>query len=219
MRALVAVVLLWMASLNVWAQESPVYHPIDRSAWQEAIEDVSYLEKAPEEKIPDVEMPEPDTPIPMFNSTLWRVIAFTLIGALLIFILIRLFGKGLFNNAKVEPVVAHPLSDLDERPMETDLERYLREALTASDYRMAVRIYYLMLLRSLHEKGFITWKKEKTNHDYLRELSAHPSFHKLSFSTLVFEYVWYGDRLLNEAEFKGLQPGFTELLQQLRNKA
>ena len=200
------------------AQDTPVYHPIDRSEWQQAVQDVFYVEKMPEPENQDLPLPEPNGPMQVFDSIVWQVIACTLVAALLIFILLRIFGKGLFSNTRVTPAAGNVLSDLDERPMETDLDRYLREALESADYKMAVRIYYLMLLCALEENGSITWQKEKTNHDYLRELSAHPSFRKLQNSTRVFEFVWYGDRLLNKDAFTTVQNSFIDLLQQLPSR-
>ena len=74
----------------------------------------------------------------------------------MIFVLFYFFGRGLFGNPKVESATQNIITDLEERPMESDLERYLREALASKNYRLAIRIYYLMMLKSLHEKSLIT---------------------------------------------------------------
>jgi hypothetical protein len=209
---------MWLLCLMLWqksfAEDGPVYHPIDRSDWKEATDGVSYYEKRDEpveQKIEQQKTPE----APVEANSLLQIVAFSIIIALLVFILIRLFGKGIFSNRKVDPVVVSVNSDLDDRPMETDLERYLREALEKNDFRMAIRIYYLMVLKALHDGGRIEWRKEKTNRDYLTELYQHPHIQKLSNSTLLFEYVWYGDKKVNAGQFNVIKPEFTDLIQKV----
>ena len=51
----------------------------------------------------------------------------------------------------------------------------------------------------------IDWKIDKTNHDYLREMTGSPLCQPFAEMTRVFEYAWYGDRLLDETAFQDLQ--------------
>ena len=197
--------------------EAPEYHPIDKQTWQEEKEGMHFNEKSEPQELPDQTPIDPDEEIePLISSDLIKIIAFISIAVLLFFILYRIFGKGLRANPGLQTSTTEILDDLDERPMESDLDRYLKQALTAKDYRLAVRIYYLMLLKALHDKNIITWRKEKTNYDYLRELQKHPEIKRLNNSTLLFEYIWYGDKAVNESEFHGIQPGFISLIDQIR---
>ena len=198
-----------------FAGDQPVYHPIDKETWKKVTDGVSYYEE--EEKVEstpeDFQVPTPAKPISV--SPIVQIIGIVLIAALLAFIIWKLFGNIFTGNKKVDAVIINSDNELDDRPMETDLERYLREALERGDFRMAVRIYYLMLLKALHDGGKIEWRKEKTNRDYLIELYQHPQFHRLNNSTLVFEYVWYGECKVDSNTFSAIKPGFVDLIQKV----
>ncbi len=104
------------------------------------------------------------------------------------------------------------LANLDEYIHETDLERFLREALAASNWPLAVRLYFLQTIKQLSEKEAIVWSKEKTNRDYLREMRGHRLGTQFRDVTRQFERVWYGNQPLTVEEFMRLEPEFKALL-------
>lgn len=215
-RLLVIISCLCLQFVVLGQDEVPVYHPIEKSDWNKAVEGLNYSEKIIQEE----EVKEAPKATPTLNmGPVLQIIGFTLIAALLIFVLFYFFGRGLFGNPKVESATQNIITDLEERPMESDLERYLREALAAKNYRLAIRIYYLMMLKSLHEKSLITWKKDKTNMDYLIELRNHPQYDALSKNTLIYEFVWYGDKSITDQHYNEASPLFIHLIQQLQSKA
>ncbi|GAB2768189.1 hypothetical protein GCM10027175_01250 [Hymenobacter latericoloratus] len=75
-----------------------------------------------------------------------------------------------------------------------DLETQLTEAEQQRNYRLAVRLGYLSVLRQLSDKGLIRWQPDKTNHDYLYELPTGPLPEAFRELTRQFEYVWYGEQ-------------------------
>ncbi|WP_245328349.1 DUF4129 domain-containing protein [Hymenobacter aquaticus] len=75
-----------------------------------------------------------------------------------------------------------------------DFNALLAEAEAAGNYRLAVRLGYLAVLKQLTDRGLIQWQPEKTNHDYLRELTARPLRPAFRELTQQFEYVWYGEQ-------------------------
>ncbi|MBC8047555.1 MAG: hypothetical protein H7Y00_12220 [Fimbriimonadaceae bacterium] len=188
------------------------YHAIDKTEWEKAVEGLDYTEKVPEQQDADPQNPS-SSPSPFAASGLIRVLLFVVIIALLVFIILKVFGKDIFSkNRKVNKGNTISVEDLEERPMESDLDRFLREALEKKDYRLAIRIYYLMVLRNLHESEIIKWKKDKTNRDYLFETSDkqfHPQF---SNNTLIYEYIWYGEQAVEEKNFLSVKQSFTNLI-------
>lgn len=82
------------------------------------------------------------------------------------------------------------------------------EAVTAREYRLAVRYLFLNSLEQLADRQYIAWRAEKTNHDYLKEVQASP-LHR-AFQTLVlwFDYVWYGEARINETTFVEVRLAF-----------
>lgn len=98
---------------------------------------------------------------------------------------------------------------------ETDLERFLREALAAGNYALCIRLYYLQTIKLLSEKGDIKWSREKTNRDYLREMREHRLSKEFREVTRAFERVWYGNEALNAGAYADMEPGFKRLLGQV----
>ncbi|HRH54080.1 MAG TPA: hypothetical protein PLN38_12210, partial [Chitinophagales bacterium] len=88
--------------------EVPVYHPIEKSDWNKAVDGLSYNEKIIEEE--EVEISQ--TSAPLNFGPLLQIIGFILIAALLIFVLFYFFGKGLFGNPKVESATQNIITDL-----------------------------------------------------------------------------------------------------------
>ncbi len=114
-------------------------------------------------------------------------------------------GDGNFNIEEVNPI---------EIPL-TELQRLLQEALAKKDYRGAVRIYFMFIVRDLAEKKHIKWEKEKTNFHYLREMSGKNEFEDFNISVSYFEIIWYGKRELDADKFEQVKPNFTRFLDKL----
>lgn len=98
---------------------------------------------------------------------------------------------------------------------ETDLERFLREALAAGNYALGIRLYYLQTIKTLSEKEAIKWSREKTNRDYLREMRDHRLGREFREVTRTFERVWYGNEPLDAVGYALLEPDFKGLLARL----
>lgn len=91
---------------------------------------------------------------------------------------------------------------------QTDYDALLKEALSKDQYHNAVRILYLKALQQLNEAELIVWKADKTNHDYVRELSGHPAKTDFSRLTYYYEYVEYGDFQIEKKGFENVQDTF-----------
>ena len=125
----------------------------------------------------------------------------------------------LFINApKKGKQVGEPIMLDEVNPTEiplTELQKLLQEALTKKDYRGAIRIYFIFIVRDLAEKKWIRWEKEKTNFHYLREMAGRPEYDDFNKSVSYFEIIWYGKRELDENKFQQIKPNFTKFLDRL----
>lgn len=146
----------------------------------------------------------------IFNSP-WasitvRIIFFAIFGAVLFALINHLLGGNLtssFSKKKAGQSLSMNIRESDLS--HTDYDEMLNAAISENRYRDAVRILYLKALQQLNENELISWKPDKTNHDYLRELGSHPSrifFNKL---TTYYEYVEYGDFKIEETGFKNVE--------------
>lgn len=189
--------------------------PVSEIQWEKAAADLDYSKDVPK---PKKERPKPTNPMPEIDAGFWGNIA----QILAIMLAVLAIGYGIYRMMQ-EPRnrrIARDGAEITEENLEaylheTDLERFLREALARGDFPQALRIYYLQVIKSLSESGLILWSREKTNRDYLREMRAHPlspDFHNV---TRVFERVWYGNLPLDSAGFAHLEPAFKTMLAQI----
>ncbi len=141
--------------------------------------------------------------------------------AVLIAILIRyLLGlKATPSNPKVRKgqVTDIDLAAIEEDLPEADLESYLQRAIADGAFTLAVRLYYLILLQGLAEQKILHWKKDKTNHQYLKELRGTPFSEDFEQVTALFEQSWYGDRAVSRERFEAIAPYFQHLAQRIRD--
>jgi len=107
-------------------------------------------------------------------------------------------------------------ANLDQYLHETDLDRFLRDALSKGNYALAVRLYYLQIIKDLSEKQAIRWGREKTNRDYLREMRPHLLYDSFRVATRAFERVWYGNQRVTADEYALMEPDFKSLLDKIR---
>jgi hypothetical protein len=129
------------------------------------------------------------------NSPLLTIVFYVFVGGVICYILYLII-----RNTSVKPRLkksnadAQDASGVVEDIKELEIDRLLREALSSGNYKLAVRIYFLGLLKKLDEGGIIHWKKDKTNRDYLSEIFKK-SFHfeDIQQLTRVYEEVWYGE--------------------------
>jgi hypothetical protein len=102
---------------------------------------------------------------------------------------------------------------------EFDIDSLLKNALAEHNYRMAVRLYYLGLLKKLNELGIIVWKKDKTNRDYLSELFARDYLYDdVRKLTVAYEQVWYGEHTPSDEKFQGLLANFENVNEKLNRE-
>ncbi len=94
----------------------------------------------------------------------------------------------------------------------SELERRLEDALGRGDFREAVRIYFIFIIKDLSDKNWIKWEKKKTNISYLIEMRSRPQYDLFNKSVSVFEVVWYGNYDIDRKSFQQVEPTFKKLL-------
>lgn len=137
----------------------------------------------------------------------WQYVLLTAIGALVVWLLYKAeFLGGLFGRKAEEDLLEY--NRLTENIHELDFNKLIEEAIEGHNYRLAVRLYYLKTLKQLTDKQLIHWQPTKTNRVYVDELGS--SFLRKEFEQLTsqFEYVWYGEFKVTEAEFSLLKEQF-----------
>lgn len=100
-----------------------------------------------------------------------------------------------------------------------DFPARIAEAETAGDYRLAVRLGFLSILKQLTDRGLLAWRPEKTNADYLTELPVGPLSVAFREVAQQFEYVWYGEFPLTAQQYALAREARLALLQLLTPRA
>lgn len=108
------------------------------------------------------------------------------------------------------------LEHVEENIHETDLEQLIRQAVGEGQYSIAIRLYYLLIIKELSLKEHILWKRDKTNTDYLRELEQTNFFAAFRQVTSVYERAWYGDVIPKEGDYVAVKEDFERLVRQIR---
>lgn len=175
-------------------------------------EDFWYANKVFKEKKKKEEEQERDSSNNILQPLLWLLI----IGGFITFLVIYLSNSnvGVFRKSKT-------ISTL-ETEVETDdifaipYQKEIDKAVNAGNYRLAVRLHFLRLLRDLSEKNLIRYAADRTNFDYLLQVQ-HTAWYQHFFRlTRNYEYVWYGQFEIDGEKFNIIKNDFTDLEKQLR---
>lgn len=194
---------------------------VPASEWDKAIGGLDYSKDVPKPpKAPKKR--EQNEPAPEFDWTGWTQGMGTFAQVLAVLFALGILGYGIYwmlqtpkNRIIARDGTEITLANLDEYIHETDLDRFLREALAAANWPLAVRLYFLQTIKSLSERSAISWSKEKTNRDYLKEMRQHPLSAQFRDVTRQYEQVWYGNQPISAEEFAQLEPEFKALLEEI----
>lgn len=144
------------------------------------------------------------------------VLAFIALAALIYYILSISIGKRERNDALIQVGMAEITNA--ENLATLPVDEFLNEALANGDLKLAIRLLYLKILKELFQKGWIRPSSEKTNLDYLRELSGTEFRQGFMETTGYFEKVFYGDFALERKSYDQLSGRFYALFHAIRLK-
>lgn len=191
----------------------------DEKEWKKIIGDTDYNEEPPKPEEEQKSDPREPMSFGNWNSDILRVMAYVCIIGVILFILYAVTknikpGSPRLKNSDEIDTSAHV-----ENIEDLDVNSLLRKTIADGNFRLAVRLYFLGLLKELNEQGIILWKKDKTNHDYLSELSIK-DFHydEVRRLTLAYEQVWYGEHRLTTESYQQLFAEFEKLHQKFNTQ-
>lgn len=148
----------------------------------------------------------------------WEIVIYILIAGTLIYInreLARSTIKGLFYKSKKEI----SFKSGDENIHEMNLDELIEKSYREKNYALAVRYLYLSLLKDLNVRGFIKWRIDKTDEDYIREIKDSALKSNFKDLTLLFEYVWYGEFPVDEEIYQSIRTRFTDFKKKIPQHA
>lgn len=160
--------------------------------------------EVPDVDAPDVDLPDIDVDAPTIPPAVWKFLLFAILFIAVVWIAYQLIKNKKPTNKKV-------VVDVDDEwnpevITKTELELKLESAIEREDYRECIRIYFTFILKELIHKGWIRWKKEKTNHHYVMEMSRNEGALTFMECVRIYDLVWYGEYNINEDIYLLLKP-------------
>ncbi|MHA3788714.1 DUF4129 domain-containing protein [Flavobacterium hauense] len=144
-----------------------------------------------------------------------RILA-VLIILFLIYMIVRAIlnkeGMWIFGRSR-KKIAAQDSTEEDIHQM--DFRKLTAETKQAGNYRLAVRYYFLWLLKRMSDREIIDWHWDKTNSDYLYEIKNPDLKKDFEYLTYVYDYSWYGDFPLDEKAFAKAEKTFQKTLNTL----
>ncbi|HZH97113.1 MAG TPA: hypothetical protein VEY06_14575 [Flavisolibacter sp.] len=140
-----------------------------------------------------------------FGYLMWSIIVGGFVAILVWFLMsgnVRLYQK------KAPQIITEKEELNTENIFDIDYETEIDKAISHKNYRLAIRLYYLNLLKELAQKSIINYKQERTNSDYVLQLSATGYYKEFFNLTRNFEYAWYGQFPVSEEVFQSIRGGF-----------
>ncbi|MBA7517956.1 hypothetical protein ES705_10021 [subsurface metagenome] len=204
--------------IDVSAQNSQE-EGISHQKWKEITGDKNYTETYKEIKPRKRKDRKMKTPGWNFNGS--KSFVSFLLGAIvvillaLILFLIMKYLLKYFDEKVPQKNEKISFENLKENIHESDFDGLLKHALSEGAYALCIRIYYLKIIKALSDKDLINWKKDKTNHSYVIEMSGKPEGHHFVWLTNVYERVWFGNALVEKPQFAILENHYSDYLKKI----
>ena len=149
---------------------------------------------------------------PVFQTLLWLVIISGFVTFLILYL--KNSNAGLFRSSSN---IAEEEDDVETNDIfSINYQKEIDKAVGISNYRLAVRLMFLRLLRDLADKNIIQYKQDSTNFDYMMQLHStgiYPDFFRLARN---YEYSWYGQFDIDKEKYSIIKNEFDNFEQKLK---
>jgi len=208
-------------SREAYLSEEIAPRTFEQKEWKKAIEGIDFTEVKQEAERKKKQARDLET------SGWWSGVFKILLiaaGVLVVVLLLAHFlgGGNLFRpkSQKIKPsTIPIDIANVEDNLEQADMDDFIHQATSKGDYNLAIRLYYLAIIKELSVAKQIKWKKEKTNRDYIREMGASPSFSSFRDCTQTYDRVWYGDSQLDQTTFNHLATKFKSMLHSAKSQA
>lgn len=153
-------------------------------------------------------------------DTSWKEILVKIISIVLIIFVVyviasSLAGKEIFWIFKSSGKKISVNEIMSEDLAQVNFKDLIAQTKEKGDYRLATRYYYLWVLKLLAYREVIEWHPDKTNSDYLYEINNENLRKDFEYLSYVYEYIWYGEFIIDEEAFAKAEKAFTKTLNTL----
>ncbi|TAL46913.1 MAG: hypothetical protein EPN92_05415 [Chitinophagaceae bacterium] len=147
---------------------------------------------------------------PFFRQAWFRMLMWIIITGCFIAVVIwylSLNDVGIFRRKKVS--IANAEEEVPtENIFDINYTKEINKAVADGNYRFAVRLMFLRVLKNLSEKEIISYKQDRTNFDYLLQLQQTNYYKDFFRLTRNYEYTWYGQFDMSTETFSLVKKDF-----------
>lgn len=149
-----------------------------------------------------------------FRDLLWLIVLSCFIGVVIWY----LYSSNiLLFRRKAKPILAEGGDeDLTDDIFALRYDAEISRAESAKNFRLAVRLWYLRILKELADNHRIDYRHERTNSDYVSQLYNTPYYRDFFRLTRNFEYTWYGQFDLSADAYEMMRTDFSNFKNGLR---
>ncbi|WP_027000898.1 DUF4129 domain-containing protein [Eisenibacter elegans] len=121
------------------------------------------------------------------------ILTWSLFACLAALIVLKLLNANIGLFAHKKNLYNSSIDNLHEPlPSAQSLEALIQKALKEQAYAEALRWQYLALIEQLISQGWLRKELQRTNNEYLIQLTQHPHYEQIRACTQLFEYGYYG---------------------------
>lgn len=144
----------------------------------------------------------------LLNRKATPVILYLLVFSTCTYILIRYLrgeAESVWQSNKENSIL---FTEEGSEMTSSDLAALLQEEISAGNYNKAVRILFLQTIQRLADHGLISLHLEKTNSDFLHEISDAGIRNQFRELTRIYEVLWYGNQAVDQSYFDRIASQF-----------
>lgn len=116
--------------------------------------------------------------------------------------------KFFYSSKEIELPAFHLSSNYNEL---VDYDKEITANINQHQFRLAIRLLYLKVIQKLSNNNYIQYSKNKTNVDYLRDLSNTNLKSEFKHVTLIYNHVWYGEIEIEKDQFLRFEQSFQSI--------
>jgi len=151
---------------------------------------------------------------PFFQTLLWILI----IGGFAAFVIVYLANSNTTLFRKKNTIIHsdEEMEAVTDNIFEINYQREIDKAISSGNYRFAVRLMFLRVLKNLSDTKTIQYTPDRTNFDYLMQLQSTAHYADFFKLTRNYEYSWYGHFDIDMDKFSWIRKDFENFDQKLK---
>jgi len=123
-------------------------------------------------------------------------------------------GQWVFGKSSDKNII--PVTDIESNIHAVNFNDLVRAAEKENNFRLAIRYYYLWLLKEMTTAELIDYDVEKTNSDYYNELLSENVKEEFSYTSYLYNYIWYGEFNVDHDQFSKAKHAFINFLRSIK---